>query len=53
MFLEPKAYDFAQRILKIYYEKDISKEENNSEKIDKKKDKQEIQTIKNLNKQLK
>jgi len=31
MFLESKAYDFAQRILKIYYEKDISKEEKNSE----------------------
>ena len=34
MFLEPKAYDFAQRILKIYYEKDISKEDNNSEKTE-------------------
>ena len=31
MFLESKAYDFAQRILKIYYEKDISKEEKNSD----------------------
>ena len=31
MFLEPKAYDFAQRILKIYYEKDISKESKTEE----------------------